>query len=461
MIIMAEVTYTTIPQMTAAQNAQIADTTLLEVAAVDQSDSSGYVSRKATAKQIKDYANADVQTQIGNLSNLETTAKTNLVAAINEAAQSGGGSSVTVDSAMSSTSTNPVQNKVINTEITTLKADLGDLSDLNTTVKTDLVSAINEVAQGGGGGSVTVDTALSTTSTHPVQNRVITNALNEKADSSDLATVATSGAYSDLSGRPTIPTKTSDLTNDSGFITSAPVSSVNGRTGAVTGLQEAYEEITVSASGAVTQVLEPNKIYHFTSNALTALTVSAAAPTVGRYEFDFISGTTAPTVTMPSGWVMPNNFVVEPSGRYRLIIDDGYCVANRWADNHSPFVYRDMHDGSFTLNTSYFTNFNADANNVYTNIGSEVVSINLGGIKLARDITNSSAAKLCDISAEVKGLIGNTYFTAFIPVGNGLVTQVIFNTWENSSEIRLKNTTGATLTTGTRVEGSFFVLRTL
>lgn len=30
-----------------------------------------------------------------------------------------------------------------------------------------------------------------------------------------------------------IPTKTSDLTNDSGFITSAPVTSVNGNTGAV------------------------------------------------------------------------------------------------------------------------------------------------------------------------------------------------------------------------------------
>lgn len=31
-----------------------------------------------------------------------------------------------------------------------------------------------------------------------------------------------------------VPTKTSDLTNDSGFITSAPVTSVNGQTGAVT-----------------------------------------------------------------------------------------------------------------------------------------------------------------------------------------------------------------------------------
>lgn len=35
------------------------------------------------------------------------------------------------------------------------------------------------------------------------------------------ATVATSGAYADLSGKPTIPTLTSQLTNDSGFLTTA------------------------------------------------------------------------------------------------------------------------------------------------------------------------------------------------------------------------------------------------
>lgn len=40
--------------------------------------------------------------------------------------------------------------------------------------------------------------------------------------------------YTALDNPPTIPSKTSDLTNDSGFLTSAPVSSVNGNTGAVT-----------------------------------------------------------------------------------------------------------------------------------------------------------------------------------------------------------------------------------
>lgn len=42
-----------------------------------------------------------------------------------------------------------------------------------------------------------------------------------------------SGSYTDLTNKPTIPAKTSDLVNDSGYITSAPVTSVDGKTGAV------------------------------------------------------------------------------------------------------------------------------------------------------------------------------------------------------------------------------------
>lgn len=49
----------------------------------------------------------------------------------------------------------------------------------------------------------------------------------------DLASVAFSGDYDDLTNVPTIPEKTSDLINDSDFLTEAPVSSVNNKTGAV------------------------------------------------------------------------------------------------------------------------------------------------------------------------------------------------------------------------------------
>lgn len=55
------------------------------------------------------------------------------------------------------------------------------------------------------------------------------------ADVSGLAAVATTGAYSSLSGLPFIPNNTNQLTNGANFITSAqaPVQSVQGYTGAV------------------------------------------------------------------------------------------------------------------------------------------------------------------------------------------------------------------------------------
>lgn len=52
-------------------------------------------------------------------------------------------------------------------------------------------------------------------------------------DVSGLAPVATAGTYASLTGKPTIPTLVSQLTNDSGYLTSVPVTSVQGRTGAV------------------------------------------------------------------------------------------------------------------------------------------------------------------------------------------------------------------------------------
>lgn len=56
------------------------------------------------------------------------------------------------------------------------------------------------------GSQITVDSELSTTSENPVQNKVITGALNNKANSADLATVASSGSYNDLSNKPFVPT---------------------------------------------------------------------------------------------------------------------------------------------------------------------------------------------------------------------------------------------------------------
>jgi hypothetical protein len=45
------------------------------------------------------------------------------------------------------------------------------------------------IPSGGSPGTITVDSALSTTSTNPVQNKVITGALNKKLEASDFKTV--------------------------------------------------------------------------------------------------------------------------------------------------------------------------------------------------------------------------------------------------------------------------------
>ena len=65
-------------------------------------------------------ASSDNATAIGTLANLDTTAKTDLVSAINEVADTASGN----------------------------YEKIGTLADLDTTAKTDLVSAINEVARG-------------------------------------------------------------------------------------------------------------------------------------------------------------------------------------------------------------------------------------------------------------------------------------------------------------------------
>ena len=70
---------------------------------------------------------------------------------------------------------------------------------------TTSAAVFNFVIPKGKDGGVTVDSALSSTSTNPVQNKVINTALNKKANTSSLATVATSGSYNDLSDKPTIP----------------------------------------------------------------------------------------------------------------------------------------------------------------------------------------------------------------------------------------------------------------
>lgn len=108
------------------------------------------------------------------------------------------------------------------------------------------------IALDAGGSTITIDSALSTTSENPVQNKVITIALNAKADSS------------------AIPTKTSDLNNDSGFITGINSSDVTTALG-YTPESTANKVTSISSSSTDTQYPSAKCVYDIVGDIETLL----------------------------------------------------------------------------------------------------------------------------------------------------------------------------------------------
>ncbi len=124
---------------------------------------------------------------------------------IKKIASSGGGSNVTVDNVLSSTSTNPVQNKVIKSELDK-KAEKNEiptnLSSLNEDETHMTVTAEEKKKWDGKSDfdgdfeslknkpkipdAIVVDAELNETSTNAIQNQAVAKELDKKANSSDL-----------------------------------------------------------------------------------------------------------------------------------------------------------------------------------------------------------------------------------------------------------------------------------
>lgn len=98
------------------------------------------------------------------------------------------------------------------------------------------------------------------------------------------------------------------------------------------GKADKVAEVTVSDDGAVTQALDAGKIYHFTG-ALTSLTITlnAASGQPAHYHFDFDSGSTAPTVTIPNTVTMPDSQSFDANKHYEVDILNNYGVVSAWA----------------------------------------------------------------------------------------------------------------------------------
>ena len=116
------------------------------------------------------------------------------------------GSNIIIDDTLSDTSTNPVQNKVVKQAIDN-KAD----KTVATTSADGLMSAADKTKLDGveeGANKTLIDTELSSTSKNPVQNKVINAALNNKADITAIPTSLPANDVYDWAKQPTKPTYT-------------------------------------------------------------------------------------------------------------------------------------------------------------------------------------------------------------------------------------------------------------
>ena len=147
------------------------------------------------------------------------------------------------------------------------------------------------------------DPVFTASPAHSITSADIT-AWNNKSDFS--------GNYNDLTNKPTIPTKTSQLQNDSGFLSSA-VTSFNGNTGAIT-----YTAPVTSVNGqtgAVT-ISVPTKTSDLTNDSgfITSAPVSSVDGKTGAVSVIPTGGSTGQILSKASGSNYDVQWINAPSG---------------------------------------------------------------------------------------------------------------------------------------------------
>lgn len=132
----------------------------------------------------------DVSGMVKSVNNIKPDSNGNVTITVS------GGSNVTVDTTLSATSTNPIANKTVYSALSGKldkagTAEYARKDSAGNVISTTYIKSVNNVkpdsngnvsiAVSGGGSGVTVDEELSSTSTNPVQNKTIYNALLNKA----------------------------------------------------------------------------------------------------------------------------------------------------------------------------------------------------------------------------------------------------------------------------------------
>lgn len=221
------------------------------------------------------------------------------------------------------------------------------LPDASTTAK-GAMSASDKAKLDGiasGATAVTVDALFTPGSTNPVQSSTIQAALATKV--SDVTVNGVSVVSSGVGAIPAAGTSTYGVVvvdDDMSNVSTNPVQNavVNG---AIMDIKDTKQyclpETSDPDDGAVSIELCCGQVTHITGT-LTSLTVTLEDPAdvlqatgdytvMAHYHFDFVSGSTAPTLSLPQTVVMPANFAVAANTRYEIDILNGYACVMSWA----------------------------------------------------------------------------------------------------------------------------------
>lgn len=143
----------------------------------------------------------------------------------------------------------------IGADTTSIRIAYGYASSQDVTITRELINAtfsvriIQQPASGSDGGGITVDDALSGSSTNPVQNKVIKAALDGK-----YTKPATGIPASDLAAGviPTVPSNVSAFANDAGYLTQHQ--DISGKLDKAQGAANAGKFLVVGSDGNITTV---------------------------------------------------------------------------------------------------------------------------------------------------------------------------------------------------------------
>ena len=207
----------------------------------------------------------------------------------------------TVDQTYNSASSNAQSGKAVASALSVKQNVIEDLPDIRSGAELG-----STAVQPSSLATVATSGSYNDLSNKPTLGTMAYESASDYTKTSGLATVATSGDYDDLLDKPTIPSKTSDLNNDSGFITSSALSGYAtenwvGQQGYITGITSSM--ITAALGFTPYNSSNPNG---YQENVIESIKVNGSALTPTNKAVD-ITVPSAVTESTVSGWGFTKN----------------------------------------------------------------------------------------------------------------------------------------------------------